>query len=322
MPISLSEIASLLCCPDDEEPMEASGKGLRCARCQRFYPLLSPNILQLLPSRPINFPERCELALYREGCHREFSKISQIRSDAQAWGAPEARSRKWLGMRERQAREVFAFLGDKRDERELIFCDLSAGPGHCTFRAVGQYRLVFHCDLSLDALAYADAKAIAAGLENIVFVRADYFQPPFRNTIDHLVCLDTLIRGPWHEERLLRSIQGVLDSEGTAVVDFHNWWHNPLRRLGLLPDNFVGNKSYTRKELVRLMETSGIGRFETRPFVQEVDPSTLPGTIFARLIPPTRLMVRLAWTNATVWQCASAGSGNGRNPSRLGSEGT
>jgi SAM-dependent methyltransferase len=294
MPFNMNEITSLVCCPDDGATMVAGGSGFRCGRCQRSYPVLSTNILELLPSRPVAFPEPIEKTPYREGYQREFSRPREIRPGAQAWGAPEGRSRKWLRLRERQAREVFQFLCEDPHRANLVFCDVSAGAGHCTFRAAKEYRLVFHCDLSLDALAYASAKARAIHLENIVFVHADYFQPPFRNSIDHLACLDTLIRGPWHEKKLLQRIQSVLASNGTAVVDFHNWWHNPLRRLGILPDNFAGNKSYTTKELKSLLESSGIGPFQTRPFVQEVDPGDAPGKILARFIPPTRLMVRLA----------------------------
>jgi SAM-dependent methyltransferase len=298
MPCSLDEIRLLLCCPDDGATMAPGASGLRCEQCHRLYPLLSTNILDLLPSRPIAFPERGELALYRKGYRSEFFRPSEIRTDAKAWGAPEARSRKWLRLRERQAREVFQFLRNEPCDTNLVFCDLSAGAGYCTFSAAQEYRLVFHCDLSMDALAYASAKATASRLDNIVFVHADYFQPPFRNSIDHLTCLDTLIRGAWHETKLLKSIQSVLTGKGAAVVDFHNWWHNPLRRLGLLPDNFVGNKSYTRKELRGLLATSGIGPFETRPFVQEVDPCRAPGKVLARFIPPTRLMVRMEGMSA------------------------
>lgn len=300
--------------------LEPCDNGIRCGRCQRFYPLLAPRIFQLLPSRPITFPDRGELTRYQDGYQSEFSKPPEIRAGAKAWGAPETRSRKWLRLRERYTREVFEFLRDLRAEEGLIFCDLSAGAGHCTSKAALQYRLVFHCDLSLDALAYASAKASADGLDNMIFVHADYFQPPFRNSVDHLVCLDTLIRGPWHEEKLLRSIQGVLSSEGTAVLDFHNWWHNPLRRLGLLPDNFAGNKSYTRKELLRLLETSGMGRFETRPFVQEFDPSRVVGKIFAQLIPSTRMMVRLASSNAPASVGILARPRDSRNQNRLGNQ--
>jgi hypothetical protein len=293
MPFSFDEIKALLCCPDDGAALASRAGGLLCERCHRLYPFLSANILELLPSRPVVFPDASEMAPYREGYLREFFRPAEIRSDAKAWGAPEARSRKWLRLRERQAREVFQFLRADPCETNAVFCDLSAGAGHCTFRAAQEYRIVFHCDLSMDALAYASAKASASRLENIVFVHADYFQPPFRNSIDHLICLDTLIRGPWHETKLLRSLQSVLTCHGAAVVDFHNWWHNPLRRMGILPNNFVGNKSYTRKELRGLLQSSGIQQFQTRPFVQEVDPRRGPGKVLARFIPPTRLMVRL-----------------------------
>jgi SAM-dependent methyltransferase len=305
MRFSLDEIWPLLCCPDDAATIAACAGGLRCEQCHRFYPLLSTNILDLLPSRPISLPERSELARYREGYLREFSRPAEIRADAKAWGAPEARSRKWLQLRERQALEVLQFLRAEQAGANSVFCDLSAGAGHCTFRAAREYRIVFHCDLSMDALAYASGKARAVHLENIVFIHADYFQPPFRSSIDHLTCLDTLIRGPWHERRLLQSLCSTLTSRGAAVVDFHNWWHNPLRRLGFLPNNFVGNKSYTRKELTSLLSSSGIGQFDTRPFVQEVDPRDARGKLFARFFPATRLMVRLAGADVSQTQRAA-----------------
>jgi SAM-dependent methyltransferase len=302
MPFSMEDIRSYFCCPDDGATMAACAGGLRCEQCERLFPLLSANILELLPSRPISFPEGADLALYRQGYLREFFRPLEIREGARAWGAPEANPRKWLRTRERQASEVFHFLRDESNEEALIFCDLSAGAGHFTFKAARKYRLVFHCELSIDSLAYASAKAVANHLENIVFVHADYFQPPFRNSIHHLVCLDTLIRGPWHEKRLLQTLPNILARDGSAVVDFHNWWHNPLRRLGLLPDNFVGNKSYSRKELAGLLLSSGIGRFETRPFLQEVDSRGACGKILARFIPATRLMVRLAGASNSALQ--------------------
>jgi SAM-dependent methyltransferase len=211
-------------------------------------------------------------------------------------------------LRARQAREALQFLRGRKRESELIYCDLSAGAGYCTFEAAREYRLVFHCDLSVDSLAYASAKAKTKHLENIVFVRADYFQPPFRNSIHRVTCLDTLIRGPWHETRLLGSIQTILANSGVAVVDFHNWWHNPLRRLGLLRNNFPGNKSYTRRELRKLLAISGIKQFEMKPVVQEVDHVGAPGNHLARFIPPTRLVYRFTLPPRTSCSVNTAGA--------------
>jgi hypothetical protein len=99
----------------------------------------------------------------------------------------------------------------------------------------------------------------------------------------------------------LGAIVRCLKPGGHAVVDFHNWWHNPLRRLRVLRDNFLDNTSYTRGELGRLLASTGIQQFEIKPFVQEVDPGQPAGKFFIRLIPPTRFMVRLpAWSEPSM----------------------
>lgn len=296
---SLKEIAAYLCCPDDRAALATFSDGLRCPDCARTFPLRERRIFELLPSRPYPMPSESASAEYRESYHREFLRPLEIREGARAWGAPEAMPPKWVQLRQRQAREVLQILQNERNELDSVFCDLSAGAGYCSFEAVRRFRLVFHCELSVDARAYASARAAESGLDNIIFVRADYFQPPFRRSMDHLACLDTLIRGPWHEASLLTSIRHALSARGTAVVDFHNWWHNPLRRLGVLPDNFSGNKSYTRRELHNLLASSGIRQFKTQGFLQEADPAHAIGKLLSRVIPPTRLMIRFAGENAS-----------------------
>jgi hypothetical protein len=131
------------------------------------------------------------------------------------------------------------------------------------------------------------------GLENMVIVRADYLRPPFLNSIQQLTCLDSLIRGPWHDVRLLASIRQALVPGGSAVVDFHNWWHNPLRRLGLLRQNFGQNRSYTRSEVLHLLRQAGIDDFVVSTFIQEADPQSRSARVLRRLLPATRFLVRL-----------------------------
>ena len=228
---------------------------------------------------------------YLDGYLQEFAKPLELHEDAKTWGAPEGLSKKAVHLRERQAREVLGLLRGGQAGIPETFCDLSAGAGHCTFEAAKEYPLVFHCDLSADSIAYASAKAGRLGIANIVFVRSDYLQLPFRNTIQHLTCLDTLIRGSWHEMQLLTSLCQALAPGGRAAVDFHNWWHNPLRRLGLFRNNFEGNRSYARAELQTLLADAGIQHFQVNRFVQEVDPSRRTGKILSRLIPPTRFLV-------------------------------
>jgi SAM-dependent methyltransferase len=213
--------------------------------------------------------------------------------DDKAWGAADCLSAKTVRLRERQTQEVLRLLLDAHADTEGVFCDLSAGAGYTTFAAARHSRLVFHCDLSVAAVRYASVKATRMGIENMVIVRADYFQPPFLNSIHQLTCLDSLIRGPWHDVRLLTNIRQALAPNGSAVVDFHNWWHNPLRRLGLLRQNFGENRSYTRKEVLQILGQAGIDDFTVGTFVQEADPQCVPWRLFGRLIPATRFIVRL-----------------------------
>jgi SAM-dependent methyltransferase len=145
----------------------------------------------------------------------------------------------------------------------------------------------------VDNLSYAARKAERLGIRNIHFLRIDYFAPPFRHSLDRVVCCDTLVRGERHEATLLRAIRGALKPEGRAVVDFHYWWHNPLRRLGLLPQNFGSNRSYGRREAEALLSSAGVRKFEYFPFHQEFSPSWRGGRVVRRVIPPTRLVYRI-----------------------------
>ena len=171
---------------------------------------------------------------------------------------------------------------------------MSGGSGYYTFAARDRFEIVLHCDLSVDSLNYTAKRASALGADNMLFLRTDYFRLPFRQSIDRVVCCDTLFGGERHEHLLLSSIHGALRPDGVAVVDFHNWWHNPLRRMGLLPQNFGENRSYSRSETARVLREAGIGEFEYFPYHQEGDARGVLGRILSRIIPPTRLTYRLS----------------------------
>ena len=293
MPLDPAEIARYLSCPDEGASLTPVSGGLRCARCSRIFPFQKPNLLEILPAKPIAISTSEVPAGYENAYLQAYSRMWESRNDALPWGASETSSAKIVQRRERHTEEVLRLLQDVPGDADGVFCDLSAGAGHTTFAAARRSRLVFHCDLSVTAVHYASAKATRLGLENMVILRSDYFRPPFLNSIQHLTCLDSLIRGPWHDIRLLANIRQALAPGGTAVVDFHNWWHNPLRRLGLLPENFGENRSYTKSEVLQLLKQAGIDEVVVGTFIQEADAQRLSARVLARLLPATRFMVRL-----------------------------
>jgi len=288
MPLSLYEIISKLCCPDDQGPLRPKTDALECQQCGRVFPVREGEIIELLPEKPAATWSNPE---YAANYSRLFSKRFENREEAIAWALYETRSPSWKRHRERQTRAVLALL--QRDQTPLqdsILFDISAGAGNYTLAYAQYFKWVLHCDLSVDALRHASAKCRRMGLENVLFLRVDYFALPFSRSIDHLLCLGTLIRGKDHEKFLLGQIQKALSPQGRAMIEFHHWWHNPLRRLGLFRQTFGKNRSYSRSGAERLMRECGIENWRLTRFHQELEPSSRFAKALAWLLPATCLM--------------------------------
>ena len=284
----LQKLAPILSCPDDGGALRLQRDGLQCAGCGAIYPLRAENLVELLPPASAMAPDGSPYsAEYLAERNRPFA----FRADALAWGAPEHHAKPWVERKYRQVEAVRTLLNEGAGAREVL-CDFSAGAGYYTFAYAPDWPYVVHCDLSADALSYAHRKAERLGLRNILFVRMDYLRPPFRGTLDRVVCFDSLIRGEAHEKRLLRTIQAALRPGGAAVVDFHNWWHNPVRRLGLLRNNFGANRSYAFGEVRRLLSEAGVAAPSYAPFHQETSAYPALRALLRRVLPPTRFVCR------------------------------
>lgn len=281
------QLTGVLCCPDDHAPIRFREEAEPvCEHCSREFRLID-GTLDLLPLR--------QGRLDSIGSEDYVNSYQQLFCDGKpafcetVFSAEESLTPAESGRKNRQVRRILPLVlsGTKR-----ILCDLSAGAGRYTIPYSKYFNLVLHCDLFSGAVRYIAQKAQYLGIHNLVPVRSDYFSPPLTGSADVVLCLDSLIRGEAHERLLLRSIVQCMAPNGIAVVDFHNWWHNPLRRLGLLRDNFVNNRSYTRKRAETLLCEAGISRFEYVPYHQEFDPFGRFTPVGTRFIQPTRLIYR------------------------------
>jgi SAM-dependent methyltransferase len=288
----LQTVLDLLLCPDDGQPLRFVRAQLLCSGCGRNFPLHEENLAEILPSRPIQLPSSASVE-YRSAYLRLFEQQFQKDSTGLAWGAEEVATAGWMRKRRRQVSAVRPLVTEGAEPGTSVLCDIAAGAGHYTLAYAQYFRFVLHCDLSVRNLSYASRKARERNLENIFFLRIDYFRPPFRQSIDRLLCLDTLIRGEAHDSILLKSIAGCLKPAGRAVIDFHNWWHNPLRRLGVLPENFHRNRSYRRSETKKLLRDAAFRDVTVFPFMQEFDPGSRLEKICSLAVPSTRIVYRV-----------------------------
>jgi ubiquinone/menaquinone biosynthesis C-methylase UbiE len=288
MHASTEKIVSHLCCPDDQKSLRSGDEGLECRQCGRTFPVWKGEIIELLPKKPAEPRSNPE---YAADYQRQFHQKFENQEDSIAWGLREAQSPSWKLHRERQARRVLTILrSDGAPLKDMILCDVSAGVGDYTLSYARHFKWVLHCDLSVDALRYASGRFRRMGLENVFFLRVDYFALPFSRSIDRLLCLDTLIRGKDHEKALLKQIQRAISAQGRAIIDFHHWWHNPLRRLGLLRQNFGNNFSYARSGAEGLMRECGIEDWRLVRFHQELEPAGSFDKRLSWMLPATRLV--------------------------------
>lgn len=300
---SIEKLVASLCCPDDRKSLRLRNGVVECSECGRIYRVWDGEIIDFLPKKPAE--PRSDPG-YAIDYQRQFHQNFEIREDSIAWGVCEARSPSWKLNRERQAQAVLSILQrDRAQLQDLILCDVSAGIGDYTLRYAQHFKWVLHCDLSVDALRHAAGRFRRMGLENVFFLRVDYFALPFSRSIDRLLCLDTLIHGEEHEKALLGQILRALAGQGLAIIDFHHWWHNPLRRLGLLRQNFGNNRSYGRRGAEGLMRECGIEDWRPFRFYQELEPAGLFSKALSWILPATRLMYELGATSSGP---ASAGS--------------
>jgi ubiquinone/menaquinone biosynthesis C-methylase UbiE len=292
MTVSLADVVSLLCCPEDGGRLRQTNGELRCDTCERGFSKYAENLVEILPARQLQLPSSIGLD-YREGYREAFTQKYYDDPESLAWAAEERVAESWRVRRCRQVEFVRPLITDGTRHGNSVLCDIAAGAGYYTLAYAHLFRLTLHCDLSVHNLSYARRKAHSLGIENIFFIRSDYFAPPFRNSIDRLLCMDTLIHGETHESLLLATIANSLSADGFALLDFHNWWHNPLRRLGLLPNNFGKNRSYTKRGLNRLLAFRHIVPSGFFSFMQELNGNGVGQNLLRRTMPATRFLVRI-----------------------------
>jgi SAM-dependent methyltransferase len=287
----LQDIIKHLRCPEDFTPLVIEETGLRCSFCLRLYPRTDEYAFDLLPAEPnpaalaALCPEH--RAVYIEEYRRRVPDAGEMRP----WGAPETLCASLVYRKRLQAARIYSVLAAGERCEDLIFCDLSAGAGYYSLSYAEHFRWVLHCDLSSASVMYGSHHAKRLGLKNFLCLRIDYFRPPFVS-IDRIACMDSLIRGAHHERNVLSAIKHSLSAGGVAVVDFHNWWRNPFRRLGLLRNNFCNNHSYSKEQARRLVLEAGIESSDYFPFDEAFSSDKHVDQILRSILPPSRLTFR------------------------------
>ena len=258
-------------CPDDGTPLDFRLDHALCQACGRRYCRPSEPVLELV-SKEAHAPLRDVSGEFWDGYLSARRQRLRLDSSELPWGTENSMPSAWVRLRRLYTERVVSLALRALPGRDAVVADISAGAGFVSFALARRGIPTIHADLSADSVSFAASRVPNDGDPLPMFaVRADYFSLPFRDSVDVIVCTDSLIRGLDHEVALLKSIRKALTARGRAVVDFHNWMHNPLRRIGILRDNFQGNRSYLRRRVSRVVGYAGLAVVEEVSYRQEED---------------------------------------------------
>jgi SAM-dependent methyltransferase/uncharacterized protein YbaR (Trm112 family) len=278
-------IKEVISCPDCKASLDYKAPAFVCSKCNRSFPVHNDSIIEMLPSHPSSFAFDEKSAYHEKIYHTLFNMQKEQADPEKSWAPPEQVPDNWRKVKMGHVEFVKELLLNSTSSRR-IFCDFTGGSGYYTFELYKLFDWVFHCDLSIESMLYASNKAKKENIENMIFVRTDYFKPPFNNSIDAGFCGDTLIYSPPHEGKLLNGIRQALKEGAVAVIDFHNWWHNPLRRMGLMKNTFGECYSYSKKQ-TDSMVTYHFPKHTYKGYYQEFEKGKKP-TFMPSFFPNTR----------------------------------
>lgn len=274
-----------VCCPDCKTSISYEGSHFRCDNCQRQFPFYDNAILEILPKTPSKYAFDVRSGYHEKVYNQLFSSKRQEVDPETSWANPDKVPVKWLKKKNEHVGFIKNIIEKNIPGREVL-CDFTGSSGYYTFELRKLFKWVFHCDLSIESLLFAKKRAEAQHIDNLIFIRADYTKPPFNSTLDLIICGDTLIYSPYHEGLLLNGMQQSLKEDGQAIFDFHNWWHNPLKQIGIMKTEFGFCYSYSKKETDGFVNRY-FSSFKYWPYYQEFSTGR-PGPLVPGFFPSTR----------------------------------
>ena len=226
---------NILACPNCLESLTKQEKILHCLKCNSSFNIIDENIIDLVSSKSFEFKKNLSSEIYPE--YSELRKIGHpINEKSRLWGLESKFG--MSGFVTTLRNKILSLLEDE------IICDVGAGVGNYSLHFAKQTKFVFHCDLDLETILSAAQEAKKQKINNILFIRCDYFYLPFRsNSLDCITSIDVLEKGNEHNSKLIKEISNKLTNGGKFIVDFHSKERTKLTKAPI-SDRYSKNELY------------------------------------------------------------------------------
>ena len=209
----ISEISSILLCPDDSSDLLLDNKELICTNCKRKF-TIDKNVIDLRPRENLDIVDLDVGKIYKT----YYENLVTHGSGGEKIGTFGTVSN---SISSGFVKDVLSRL-QEHVSKDMLVCDIGAGSGDYSIELSKKCKLMLHCDLDLDGIKIAQEHAKKHNIENIVFLYCNYFRLPIKNEIiDLTYSIDILERGLKHEKKLLLEIERVAKKHSKIIIDFH-----------------------------------------------------------------------------------------------------
>jgi len=282
----IEKAVSFLACPHDDGNLELNNEELSCSICSSKFRILDNNTIDLTPKNKKNM----DISKVSEHYISDYTNITKENSEdisEERIQAFELDSRLQGYLLENQ-KEMLRIIDNR------VLCDVGAGVGDHSIEFSKKSSLVFHCDLDMQVIGIAKKRSKQLGLNNIMFIRSDYFSLPFKkNSLPQVVCTGAMGRwGNTHDSLQVEQIAKILKKDGKAVIDFM-----AKERKGLPKDEFKKNR-LSKKEISSLLkkfnlEISNVKGIGYMPSSMKVSRSTYKiGNLLSKMVlGPSRWLI-------------------------------
>lgn len=186
------------------------------------YKIYDNNFVELLPKKPypvnIKSSRIKDNSFYHEQLYKEIN-FSIDTSDAR-WQIDKLPE--WYQIFIKN--ELEFIKKETKNKNKDIAMDISAGVWTYTFELAKEYDLVIHFDLWDKSLVYAYNKAKELWINNILFIRWDWFNFPLKDNItDLIISIDSFIYYSIDDDtKVINNMYSLLTDNGIIFSDFHN----------------------------------------------------------------------------------------------------
>ncbi len=210
----LESSSKYLACPKDKSELIFTNDGLLCSNCNSKFKVINGNTIDFISTEN----EVKQLSNIEGDYESLYSSLISSGSSTEKYRRDQHFSKAPLNNYIKQyLKKLKKLIGTK------IVLDIGSGRGDYSLELSKNCELVFHCDLDSQSMNIAREEAKMQKIENILFVRCDYFSLPFKtNSLPCCLNVGNLYHGKEHELKLFNTTLDIVSEGGLLISDFQS----------------------------------------------------------------------------------------------------